>query len=382
MSALTVNAPGKMSQRLLSIDVLRGVTVGFMILVNNNGNNDLAYGALNHSAWNGFTPTDLVFPTFLFIMGISLVLASGARMDRGDQTGISMGHVWRRFALLMFFGLVVNGFPYFHLGTLRIYGVLQRIAVCYLVVSLLLLRTRRIAALVMVASVLLVGYWVLLRWVPVPGYGIPFRDFALLDKDVNLVAWLDRHIFSSARLFEHTRDPEGLLSDLPAVASTLLGVMAGLWLRGIRSPAAKAAGIAVAGLVLLVVGEVWGLWFPVNKKLWTSSYVLYAGGWSALLLAATYWAVEVRGWRGRWMQPALVLGTNAISAYVLSELLSSAVAVFRVSPQQSFQQWVYGRVFEPLGSSASGSLVYSLVFVLVCWIPMAVLYRKQIFLKL
>lgn len=384
----TVMAPAKLGQRLLSVDVLRGVTVGFMILVNNNGNNDLAYRALNHSAWNGFTPTDLVFPTFLFIMGISLVLSSGTRIERSggsDRTGITVSHTLRRFALLVFFGLIVNGFPYFHLSTLRIYGVLQRIAVCYLLASLLLVLTRRAAAIVVVTVALLVGYWILLRYVTVPGHGLPVRDFPLLDRDINLTAWIDRHVFPH-RLFEGTRDPEGLLSDLPSLASTLLGVITGLWLRGMHSLRAKAIGMAVVALALLLTGQVWNIAFPINKKLWTSSYVLYAGGWSLLFFALSYYLVEIRGWGkgpGRSsLWPALVLGTNAITAYVLSELLSSAVSVFHVNAQQSFQEWIYGLVFRPIVNPAFGSMVYSIVFVLVCWVPVYVLYRKKIFLKL
>ncbi|RRA49123.1 acyltransferase family protein [Acidipila sp. EB88] len=384
----TITVPATTGQRLLSIDVLRGVTVGFMILVNNNGNNDLAYRALNHSPWNGFTPTDLVFPTFLFIMGISLVLSSGARIERSggrDRTGITVSHTLRRFALLVFFGLVVNGFPYFHLSTLRVYGVLQRIAVCYLLASLLLVLTRRASAFVVVTVALLVGYWVLLRWMPVPGHGLPVRDFPLLDRDINLCAWIDRHVFPH-RLFEGTRDPEGLLSDLPSLASTLLGVLTGLWLRVARSQQAKALGMAAVSIVLLLAGQAWNLSFPINKKLWTSSYALYAGGWSLLLLAITYYLVEVRGVgksnERSSLWPALALGTNAITAYVLSELLSSAVSVFHVNAQQSFQQWIYGRVFEPIVNPAFGSMAYSIVFVLVCWVPVWVLYRRKIFLKL
>jgi predicted acyltransferase len=368
-------------KRLVSIDVLRGVTVGFMILVNNNGNNDLAYRALNHSAWNGFTPTDLVFPTFLFIMGVSLVLSSASRLKQGASRGTYVLHVFRRFAVLFLLGLVVNGFPFFHLHTLRIYGVLQRIAVCYLLASLLLLVTRKLTPMVALTVGLLAGYWVLLRWVPVPGHGMPVRDFPLLDHNINLVAWLDRHIFPG-RLYEGTRDPEGLLSDLPALASTLLGILTGLWLQRPSSPRSKAILFAVAALVLLLSGYIWGFSFPINKKLWTSSYVLFAGGWSLLLLAAAYFAFEVRGWPSRWTWPALVFGTNAITAYVFSELFSSVVSDFPGAPHQSIQVWAYRHLFEPLVNPAFGSLLYSLAFVLVCWLVVWPLYRNRIFLKL
>jgi predicted acyltransferase len=368
-------------QRLVSIDVLRGLTIAFMILVNNNGNNDLAYRALNHSPWNGCTPTDLVFPTFLFIMGISLVLSYMARIGRGEKRTTLLGHIFRRFVLLFFLGLVVNGFPYFHLATLRIYGVLQRIAVCYLLASLLLLVTRRVWVMIGLTVALLAGYWVLLRWVPVPGHGMPVRNFPFMDHDINLVAWLDRHIFPH-RLYERTRDPEGLLSDLPAFASTLLGMLTAFWMRTARSQQAKAIGMAVAALLLLIAGYVWGFDFPINKKLWTSSYVLFAAGWSMLLLAISYSIIEIRNWRGSWTRPFLVFGMNAITAYVLSELLSSVVSVFHVNGHQSFQEWSYSVIFKPIINPAFGSLLYSLAFVLVCFIPVWVLYRRKIFLKL
>ncbi|MBB5064864.1 acyltransferase family protein [Granulicella mallensis] len=367
--------------RLLSIDVLRGLTVAFMILVNNNGNNDLAYRALNHSLWNGFTPTDLVFPTFLFIMGISMVLSFSAHRAKATSNIVMLTSIGRRFALLIFFGLVVNGFPYFHLDTLRIYGVLQRIAVCYLLAALLQLVTDRIAPRVVLFFAAVIGYWVLLRFVPVPGHGIPGRDFPLLDHDINLVAWLDRHIFPH-RLFEKTRDPEGLLSDIPAFASTILGLLAGAWIKQARPAGQKLMGLFGAGIALAVAGLLWSESFPINKKLWTSSYVLYAGGLSILLLAVAYYLIEVRQLRGRWTYPLLVFGTNAITAYVISELLSSAVAVFKVNQTQSFQVYVYSHYFIHLGTPAIGSLIYSLLFVAVCYVPAWLLYRKRIFIKL
>jgi predicted acyltransferase len=367
--------------RLLSIDVLRGLTVAFMILVNNNGNNDLAYRALNHSLWNGFTPTDLVFPTFLFIMGISMVLSFSAHRAKATSNIVMLTSIGRRFALLIFFGLVVNGFPYFHLDTLRLYGVLQRIAVCYLLAALLQLVTDRIAPRVVLFFAAVIGYWVLLRFVPVPGHGVPGRDFPLLDHDINLVAWLDRHIFPH-RLFEKTRDPEGLLSDIPAFASTILGLLAGAWIKQVRPAGQKLMGLFGAGVVLAVAGLLWSESFPINKKLWTSSYVLYAGGLSILLLAVAYYLIEVRQLRGRWTYPLLVFGTNAITAYVISELLSSAVAVFKVNQTQSFQVYVYSHYFIHLGTPAIGSLIYSLLFVAVCYVPAWLLYRKRIFIKL
>jgi predicted acyltransferase len=379
---LTVASPAVSgNQRLLSIDVLRGITVGFMILVNNNGRDELAYRALNHSPWNGFTPTDLVFPTFLFIMGISLVLSLSGRLDRGATRASLLPHALRRFALLIFWGLVVNGFPYFHLSTLRIYGVLQRFAACYILGVLLLFLTRKASVIAVLTIAILISYWVLLRWVPVPGHGMPVRDFPLLDHDINLTSWIDRHVFPG-RLFEGTRDPEGLLSDLPSFASVILGMISAFWLRSTRSPQARTIGILLASIVFLAGGLLWDISFPINKKLWTSSYVLFAGGWSLLGLSISYYLFDIRKLPGRWITPALVFGMNAISAYVLSELLSSAISAIHVGPVQTLQQWLYFSIFKPIVNPAFGSLLYSICFVFACWIPMYVLYRKKIFLKL
>ncbi len=367
-----IDKPG----RLLSIDIVRGITVAFMILVNNNGSGELSYRALNHAQWNGFTPTDLVFPTFLLLVGVSLVLSKRTRTARE-----ALPHILRRTALLFLLGLVVNGFPFFHLGTLRIYGVLQRIAVCYLLASLLLLATRRVGVWAWTAAALLAGYWALMRFGPVPGHGFPVRDFPLLDPDLNPVAWLDRHIFPG-RLYEGTRDPEGLLSDAPALATTLLGMLAGVWITGVRGLREKALGLLAAGTALVLSGALWNLEMPINKKLWTSSYVLYAGGWSLLLMGLVFLLVEVRGLKGRGWTPFVILGTNAITAYVLSELLASLISVVDVHPRQNLQQWLYTHVFMPIVNPAFGSLLYSLAFVLVCLVPVAVLYRRRVFLKL
>ncbi len=378
---LQPGSPHSPSQRLLSIDILRGITVAFMILVNNNGSGPLSYRLLNHAPWNGFTPTDLVFPTFLFIMGVSLVLSFSARQARGASPDSILPHALRRFVLLLLFGLIVNGFPFFHLSTLRLYGVLQRFAVCYILAIFLLLATRRVAVWVGLIVALLLGYWILLRWVPVPGYGLPGHDIPFLDRDLNLTAWIDRHIFPG-RLYEGTRDPEGLLSDLPAFATVLLGMVTAVWLRVSRSEQVKAAGLFAAGLALVIAGYLWNFSFPLNKKLWTSSFVLFAAGWSLLLLAVIYYLVEVKKITGRWTTAALVFGMNAISAYVLSELLASAISVIVLRPHYSLQQGIYDTVFRHIVNPAFGSLLYSLAFVLVCWLPMLILFRRKIFLKL
>lgn len=377
-SAVELPSVARTSTRLLSLDVMRGITVAFMILVNNG--NRYSYWPLKHAEWNGWTPTDMVFPTFLFLMGTSLVFSFESRLSRGVSRASLMLHTFKRFIILFLLGLVVNGFPYFHLHTLRIYGVLQRIAVCFLIASVLYLWDRKPASKIAIVVFALFGYWILMRWVPVPGYGIPGRDIPLLDKDANLVAWLDRHIFPG-RLYEGTRDPEGLLSDLPALGTALLGVLTGMWLRTQRTIGQKAAGLFAAGVAGLVLGEIWGIWFPINKKLWTSSYVLFAAGISILGLALCYWAIEIKGWKRGWTYFWMVFGMNTIAAYVFSELLAPALWTLRLHGQ-SLGSVIYKLVFAHIPPPAFGALLYSIAFVLACWIPMAILYRRKIFIKI
>jgi predicted acyltransferase len=375
------------SGRLLSLDVLRGLTIAFMILVNNNGNEAGAYWPLKHAAWNGFTPTDLVFPTFLFLVGITTVFSIASRLAKGATRQSLFLHVLRRSVILYLLGLVVNSFPYFHLHTMRFYGVLPRIAICYLITASLYLISpgwRTKVALVVTA---LVGYWIVMRFVPVPGYGIPVHDVPLLDRDANLTAWLDRQIFSASHLYEHTRDPEGLLSTLPAVATALLGLLTGIWLRTQRTLAAKAVGIATAGLSGVLLGGLWNLFFPINKKLWTSSYVLFAGGLSLLLLALCLLIVDLREKsptepdRSRFLTPFLVFGTNAISAYVFSELLQSTLNSIHPRQNLNFQQLLYRSIQHVVPNQAFASLLYSLGFVAICWLFISMLYHRRIFIR-
>ena len=215
----TVSAPATRSTRMMSIDVLRGLTIGFMILVNNNGDGANAYWPLKHAVWNGFTPTDLVFPTFLFLVGISTVFSTASRVAQGASRLSLFLHIIRRTVILYLLGLVVNSFPFFHLATMRFYGVLPRIAICYFFVATLYLFSTGWRDKVALLVAALVGYWLLMRFVPVPGFGLPVRDIPLLDPDRNLTAWLDRQIFSAPHLYEHTRDPEGLLSTIPALGT-------------------------------------------------------------------------------------------------------------------------------------------------------------------
>jgi predicted acyltransferase len=374
--------------RLLSLDVLRGLTIAFMILVNNNGNEAVAYWPLKHAAWNGFTPTDLVFPTFLFLVGISTVFSTASRLAQGATRQSLFLHVLRRSVILYLLGLVVNSFPYFHLHTMRFYGVLPRIAICYFLVASLYLVSPGWRDKVALALAALVGYWILMRYVPVPGYGVPGRNIPLLDHDANLTAWLDRQIFSSSHLYEHTRDPEGLISTIPALATTLFGLLTGIWLRTTRTFGVKVRGIAIAGLLGVLLGGLWNLSFPINKKLWTSSYALFAAGLSLLLLALCLLIVDrpekSLGTPGnrRFLTPFFVFGTNAIAAYVFSELLAATFDSIHPRPGLNLQKFFYSSIGSVVPNPAISSLLYSIAFVAVCWVCISLLFRRNIFIKI
>lgn len=379
-------------RRLVSLDALRGLTIAFMIMVNNTGGHG-AWKQMQHSPWNGMTATDLVFPGFLFIVGISVVFSVEARLARGATRAQLARHTVQRAVILFAFGVIVNGFPYFHLAHLRIYGVLQRIAVCYLVVGLLYLFDRRVWTKIALLIVVLAGYWVLVRWVPVPGAGLPGRDIAFLDRNQNIVAWVDRHLMPG-HLYEdwpdhNARDPEGLLSDIPAVGTTLLGLLAGLWLRSGKEISTKTLGLVAGAAACMAAGYFWSIWFPLNKKMWTSSYVLAAAGWSLALLALAWWAVEQKGWgktragkAALW--PWLVFGSNAIVAYMISELLPGVFGLITIGPDEKrldLDRWVYFHTFIHIPDPGWRALAYSMIFAAICFGPVWVLYRKRIFLK-
>jgi predicted acyltransferase len=369
--------------RVIAVDVLRGLTIMLMILVNNAGDGEHAYWPLKHAQWNGWTPTDMVFPTFLFLMGTSMIFSFRSRLARGGDASSVVPHILRRFAILFLLGLLVNTFPLFHMDTLRIFGVLQRFALCYLVVSFLMLWNGKPSVRISGTILVLATYWILMRFVPVPGVGLPVRDIPLLDPNQNLAAWLDRLILPAKRLYEGVRDPEGLLSTLPSLATTMLGTLTGEWLLSNRPKTQKALGMLSASVLFALLAELWNPWFPINKKLWTSSYVLLAAGWSLIFLALCYWAVEMKGWKKGWTYPALVFGSNSIVAYVFSELLSPLVWFpFTLSGRQTSIGRLTISALAGLHASAGfTSLLYSLLFVFVCFLPVLVLYHRKIFVR-
>jgi predicted acyltransferase len=379
--------PSEHSPRLLSLDVVRGITIAFMIMVNNNGGRG-SWHFMNHAVWNGLTATDLVFPTFVFVVGISVVFAIESRLARGATRARLVRHAVQRAVILCLLGIVVNSFPFFALEHMRFYGVLQRIAVCYLVVSLLYLWDRRVWTLAGALVVSLVGYWVLVRWVPVPGAGMPGRDVPFMDMHQNLVSWIDRQLFPHhlyRDLPDHNmRDPEGLLSDLPAIGTALMGVLTGVWLRTRRSVSSQTTGLAIATAASLALGYLWSLSFPLNKNLWTSSYVLVAAGYSLLLMTIVFWAVEQQRWRTGWTWIWLVFGSNAIAAYMFSELLPGVLQNIHFTSagkRTNVISFAIDHVFAHIPDPGWAAFAYSVTFTAVCFVPIWMLYRRQIFLK-
>jgi predicted acyltransferase len=270
------------------------------------------------------------------------------------------------------------------LHTWRILGVTQRIAVCYFAAAVLVLWSGwrgQVAAL----AACLVGYWAIMRFVPVPGFGIPGRDMPFMDPDRNLVAWLDRKLFPG-RLYNGTRDPEGILSMIPAIGTALLGVITGQWLRTKRADRAKALGMLCGGILGLAAGEIWNRWFPINKNLWTSSFVLFAGGFSLVFLGFWFWVLEIKRWRGGWTMPAVVLGMNAIVGFVADSLVYGPGYTFTAKgPSGTPVSWheAAQAQLESTGLSASNaSLIYSLGAVLFCWCLLWLLWRKKILVKI
>lgn len=373
------------SGRLICLDIFRGLAVAGMILVDNPGSDEKVYWPIAHAEWNGWTPADFIFPSFLFLMGVSLVFSFAKRHEEGESRREILLHVVIRSLLLIAIGLFVNASPFIGVDyhALRFEGVTQRIALCYFAAAILELWSDRRGQIIAIA-VCLFGYWALLRFVPVPGLGVPGRDIPFMDPNQNLAAWLDRKLFMG-HLFDSTRDPEGILSTIPAIATTLLGVLTGHWLRSQKSPAKKAQAMFLAGTCGLVAGEVWNIWFPINKNLWTSSFAVFSGGFALVFLALLYCVLEIKRWRGAWTVPILVFGMNAIAGFVADSLVYGPGYTFTVKHADGTTMSWHDAAQAKLVSLGAGppnaSLIYSLGAVIFCWILLWLLWRKRIVLK-
>jgi predicted acyltransferase len=376
-----MSEPNQARGRLTSLDAFRGATIAGMILVNNPGSWSHVYAPLLHADWHGWTPTDLIFPFFLFIVGVAMPISFGKRLVGDDSKRQLARHVVRRSAILFGLGLFMALFPSFSdWGTLRIPGVLQRIGVVYLIAATLYLTVGawgRWSAL----AIFLLGYWALITLVPVPGFGA-----GDLSPEGNLGAYLDRLILGRQHLYRGDMwDPEGLLSTLPAVGTALLGIFTGEWLLSDRKDDAKVKGLLAASLVAVVLGLLWGLLFPINKKIWTSSYVVFSAGMAGLILGAFYWTIELWRWK-RWSRPFVIYGMNAIAVFVASGLLTKTLVRVRVpaaaGESTSLYNWIYTNLFASWAGPLHGSCAFALFYVGFWLFLMWLLYRRGIFIKI
>ena len=363
-------------ERLSSLDALRGITIVGMILVNNPGDWKYVYAPLRHAPWHGWTPTDLVFPFFLFIVGASLSFSLSRRREQEISLGPLYSKIIRRSCILFALGILLALIPSFDLAALRIPGVLQRIAVCYLFSSFLFLNFGKRGRAFFAFSVLIM-YWLLMKLVPVPGYGA-----GILEPQGNLCAYIDSKLLSG-HLFKPGFDPEGILSTIPAISTTILGTLTGDWLQSNFHKNKKMIGLFFAGLILTFAGLVLHPLFPINKQLWTSTYVLFTAGAALILLGICYSLMDVVGWK-RWASPFLVFGTNAIFVYIGASLTAKLIPLIKIpvdSQAVSLKTYIYTYLLVPWAGQMNGSLIYPICLILLWMGIMIPLYRKRIYIK-
>jgi predicted acyltransferase len=380
-------------ERLAALDVFRGATIAGMLLVNNPGSWNAIYAPLEHADWNGWTPTDLIFPFFLFIVGIT------THLSRKEPKKIV-----RRGLLIVLCGLLLNAFPFFWWGKipnvpspsflqrvawrfehLRFAGVLQRIGIAYMCGALIGLKTDRKQRIIVITTIL-VGYWLIMTLVPVPGTGT-IGAMVLDQPDKTLAAWSDRLILGTNHIWVSTKtwDPEGPLSTLPAIATVLLGILAGEWITDKRRPLVeRVVGLYGAGSLAMGAGKLWDWVFPINKNLWTSSYVLFTAGFACVALATCIWVIDMLGAK-RWAKPFMIYGLNPLVAFVgsglMARLIDSLIKVQYHGKPTSLHQVSYLVSFDPFFAPKFASLLWALCFVLFWLGILTVLYRRNIVIK-
>ncbi len=368
----------EISQRLYSLDVFRGITVAAMILVNNPGSWETVYPPLLHAHWNGCTPTDMIFPFFLFIVGVSIHFAYQSKLGEGLSQKIFL-KIIRRTLIIFALGLFLTLFPKFNFSTVRIPGVLQRISLVFFACSILYFKTNWLTQ-IRVVIILLVGYFILMTMIPVPDFGP-----ANLEPETNLAAWIDRllldgHLWAQSK----TWDPEGALSTLPAIATGMLGMLTGRLFTTVKEPAERTTWIFFIGSLLIILGLTWGIIFPINKSLWTSSFVLYTGGIAMQFLAACYWLIDVQGIR-KWSTPFTYYGMNAIFVFVASGLIAKILIRTKVTIESgeeiSMWSYLYKNLYASWLSPYNASLLFALTLVLIFLAILAWMYKKKIFVK-
>src|SRR5438067_1075229 len=374
--------------RMLSLDVFRGMTVAGMILVNNPGTWGSIYSPLEHATWDGWTPTDLIFPFFLFIVGVAIALALSRRAESDGSKRDLYVKIVRRSLIIYALGTFLAWFPFYNFNThtfigfstVRLTGVLDRIAVCYLLAALIFINTNWRKQVFIVACLLL-AYWAILMLAHAPGFAA-----GDLTKEGSIASYVDRtllgnHIWKGG---DKIYDPEGFLSTTGALATTLIGVLTGHFLRTRREPLEKVAAMFAAGAACVVAGWAWNFWFPVNKSLWTSSYVLFTAGMALELLALCYWLIDIKGYK-RWSLPFIIFGTNALAVFFLTGICAKLLTLIKLTGADgkplALQTVILKNLFLSWASPINASLAFALCFVLVWLGLMAILYRRGIFIK-
>ena len=373
----------KVEDRWVALDAVRGLTVASMLLVNNPGTWSAIYPSLEHAPWHGWTPTDLIFPFFLFIVGITTELSLDRRVAAGAGDRVIRLQVLRRGALIVLCGLVLTTFPFFPLTRfteIRIPGVLQRIGVCYAIGALVAWR-RSNRTVALIGVVLLLGYWAAMTLIPVPGQAAPTLDIP----DQTLAAYVDRllldgHLWSASK----TWDPEGPLSTIPAVVTSLLGILTGRWMSRPNPLPDKLNGLFASGAGLTAAGLAWNWVFPINKNLWTSSYVVFSAGVAMLVLATASWLIEIRRVRG-WTRPLVTYGQNPLAAFLGSGAMARTLGLLQVhgtAGSVSVKEAIFERGFASWLAPIDASLLFAVSFVLVWYLILLVFERRGWILKI
>lgn len=374
-------APASRHGRLASLDAFRGLTIAAMMLVNSPGNHGAVYPQLKHAVWNGWTFADTVFPSFLFIMGVSLVFSLESRRENAAGAGDIESRIVKRTLILFALGLFINSFPIFHLSTLRIPGVLQRIALCYFFTSLIILKSSSIKSRIFWLFGLLGSYWLMMRFIPVPGIGA-----GMLEPGRNFASYIDS-LFLSGHMWSYygTWDPEGLISTIPAIATSLFGALTGYWLRSLYPGRVIAAGMLGAGIFLIVLGVLLDTHLPINKSIWTSTFSIFMAGIALCSFVPFYLLMDLGEYR-LWARPLTILGVNPIAIYFLSEILDTSLRFIHLSLPNGYalscRSYLFQSVCAPNATPEVASLLYGLGFVFSMFLIAWAMWRKRIFIKI
>jgi predicted acyltransferase len=357
-------SPSSPPGRLVALDAFRGATMALMVLVNDAGDGRHVYAPLEHAQWDGWTPTDMVFPSFVWIVGVALTLSLAKRIAAGVSRAALFRQAFQRAVILYLLGIAVYAAPAFDPSTQRLSGVLQRIAICYLAAVVIYLTTGirgQIAWLIGLLS----GYWLLMAFAPVPGFGA-----GRLDVEGNFAHYIDR-IVLGAHNYRSTKtwDPEGIVSTLPAIATALFGVLCGHLLRLKRSLGNRVAAMLAIGVLLIMAGEICNIWLPINKKLWTTSFSIFMAGCDFILLGAFLWIVDGLGHR-KLVKPLVIMGLNPIAIYMVSELLDEALNL------SGLHRLIYRNVFAPLASPINASLLWALAYTSLMFLVAWAMYKR------